>query len=132
MLLTLKRVAENEDGTFGVLIHNNIPFCLTLEPEWRDNKQNISCIPPKHYTCEKVNSRKFVSTFEIKRGPNRTHVLFHKGNVETDTLGCVILGEQFESLNGKCAILRSGKAFDEFINLTKGLITFNLQIEDVK
>ena len=132
MLLTLKRVAENEDGTFGVLIHNNIPFCLTLEPEWQNNKQNISCIPPKHYTCQKVNSPKFGSTFEIKRVPNRTHVLFHKGNVETDTLGCVILGEQFESLNGKCAILRSGKAFDEFINLTKGLITFNLQIEDVK
>ena len=47
-------------------------------------------------------------------------------------MGCVILGEQFESLNGKCAILRSGKAFDEFIKLTQGLITFNLQIEDVK
>ena len=59
-------------------------------------------------------------------------MLFHKGNVETDTLGCVILGEQFESLNGKCAILKSGKAFDEFINLTKGLISFRLQIEDVK
>ena len=132
MLLTLKRVAENVDGTFGVLIHNNIPFCLTLEPEWRDNKQNISCIPNGFYTCQKVNSPKFGSTFEIKRVPNRTHVLFHKGNLETDTLGCIILGEQFESLNGKCAILKSGKAFDEFINLTKGLITFNLQIEDAK
>ena len=132
MLLTLKRVAENEDGTFGVLIHNNVPFCLTIEPEWKNNMQNISCIPEGSYTCEKVNSPKFGSTFEIKRVPNRTHVLFHKGNVETDTLGCVILGEQFESLNGKWAILKSGKAFDEFINLTKGLISFRLQIEYVK
>ena len=45
MLLTLKRVAENEDGTFGVLIHNNVPFCLTIEPEWKNNMKNISCIP---------------------------------------------------------------------------------------
>ena len=82
--------------------------------------------------AKKVNSPKFGSTFEIKKVPKRTHVLFHKGNVETQTMGCVILGEQFENLNGKCAVLRSGKAFDEFLHITRGIITFNLQIEDVK
>ena len=45
MELKLKRVSDNEDATFGVLINGNTPFAVTLEPSWEDNRKGISCIP---------------------------------------------------------------------------------------
>ena len=39
MDLKLKRVVDNEDATFGVLINGDIPFAVTLEPAWEDNKK---------------------------------------------------------------------------------------------
>ena len=35
MELKLKRVSDNEDATFGVLINGNTPFAVTLEPSWK-------------------------------------------------------------------------------------------------
>ena len=47
----LKRVAYIADGTFGVLFDEEIPFCLTVEREWKNNQRNISCIPTGFYLC---------------------------------------------------------------------------------
>ncbi len=57
--LTLTRVAEGSSGTFGVLIDEGIPFALTLEPPWKNNEKNISCIPMGEYECADTNSVKF-------------------------------------------------------------------------
>ena len=75
----LKRVAYIADGTFGVLFDEEIPFCLTVEPEWKDNQEDISCIPTGYYLCKRVQSPKFGDTFEITGVPGRDHVLLHKG-----------------------------------------------------
>jgi hypothetical protein len=45
-----------------------------------------------------------------------------------DSHGCIILGEQFEPLNGRNAVLSSGKAFNEFIERTKDINEFKLSI----
>lgn len=129
---TLKRIASIPDGTFGVLLNgNDIPFTLTLERAWQDNKKGISCIPPGEYICSRVASPKFGNTFEVKDVPNRSEILFHKGNLFDDTHGCILVGEQFESLNGKSAILASAKGFDEFLNKLKDDNHFKLVIKKV-
>jgi len=125
---TIIRSPSTEDGTFGMMLDDQIPFCLTLERKWLDNRKGESCIPSGLYLCERVISPKFGETFEITNVPNRTQILFHKGNLINDSHGCVILGEQFEYINGKNAVLSSGKAFSEFIQRTLGLIQFDLYI----
>ena len=44
-MLKLVRVTTGMDGTFGVLIKDGVPLCVTLELPWRDNERSISCIP---------------------------------------------------------------------------------------
>ena len=130
MELKLKRVADNEDATFSVLINGNIPFAVTLEPAWEDNKKGISCIPSGPYSCKRVKSPKFGDTFEILDVEERTHILFHKGNSERNTQGCVLIAEEFGRLNGKAAVLASGRGFTEFMSILKEVDEFELIIED--
>lgn len=124
----LKRLSNTDDGVFGVLMEGAIPFAVTLEPPWRDNKVNESCIPPDKYRCERVLSPRFGNTFEVVGVKGRTDILFHKGNIEENTLGCILIGEQFEALNGKPAILKSGKGYNEFMQRLQGEGSFAISI----
>lgn len=126
------RISHTPDATFGVLLEENIPFCVTLERPWLNNIRSVSCIPEGFYLCERVQSPKFGDTFEIKNVPGRSHILFHKGNLSDDTHGCPLVGEQYEPLGEENAILASGKAFTEFKERTKGINSFLLQIESHK
>lgn len=127
----LIRVSYIEDGTFGVLLDREIPFCLTIEREWLDNERGKSCVPVGDYVCRRVTSPKFGETFEVTDVRGRSNILFHKGNVKDDSHGCIILGEQYESLGGKLAVLASGKAMTEFMDRTSDGDEFNLTIMDV-
>ena len=130
MELKLKRVSDNEDATFGVLINGDTPFAVTLEPSWEDNRKGISCIPSGPYSCKRVKSPRFGDTFEILDVEGRTHILFHKGNSERNTQGCVLIAEEFGRLNGKAAVLASGRGFTEFMSILQGIDEFDLIIED--
>lgn len=127
-VFNLIRITEIEDGTFGVLLDEKIPFALTVERPWKDNKKGESCIPKNKYICKRVNSLKFGNTFGVCDVPERSEILFHKGNILDDTHGCIVVGEQFESLNGKVAVLSSAKGFGEFLERTKNLVVFELRI----
>lgn len=130
MMKTLKliRIANDNHGTYGVLLDGSTPFAVTLERVWRDNAPNISCIPDGIYTCKRVNSPRFGETFEVTDVPGRSHILFHKGNTEDDTQGCILVGEQFESLRGKTAVLQSGHGYVEFMSRLSGMDEFTLGI----
>ena len=128
--LKLIRVAYIADGTFGVLFDEEIPFCLTVEREWLDNQRNISCIPTGYYLCERVQSRAFGDTFTVRRVPGRKLIRFHKGNIEDDSHGCIVLGEEYGRYKGKVAVASSGRAFGEFKHRLKGVNKFYLDIDD--
>ena len=128
--ITLKRVSTSgPDGVFGVLIADNIPFAVTLERPWRDNQRQVSCIPDGSYACRRVSSPKFGDTFEVTGVENRSHVLFHKGNTVDDSQGCILIGEQFEPINGKPGIAMSGKGYGEFMEMLRGRDEFRLIIQ---
>jgi hypothetical protein len=113
----LCRILDNEYGTFGVLIYENNPICLTLEDKWVDNETNISCIPQDEYVCKIVDSPHFGHVYEVKDVPDRTHILIHKGNTHEDTRGCILPGSKFGELNGVLGVLDSTAAFNKFMDL---------------
>lgn len=133
--LIIRRVVTGPKGTFGALIFENVPFAVTLEPEWLDNRpmtkdEQGSCIPAGEYYCERVNSPRFGKTFEITNVPHRTHILFHKGNVEDNSDGCVLVAEKYGQLNGQSGILDSVGGFTEFLNLLSHDDKFRLVVVD--
>ncbi|WP_419787316.1 DUF5675 family protein [Pseudodesulfovibrio sp.] len=126
----LIRLEKSEEGTFGVLKLDGQVYCVTLEPEDRDNAQNVSCIPEGTYRCERVASPRFGNTFEITGVPDRSHILLHPGNVEDDTHGCVLLGRQFGFLRHKRGVMNSGATFKTFLERASGQDTFDIHISD--
>lgn len=133
MNLILQRLNQSPIiPTFGVLIaESGIPFALTLERPWLNNARGVSCIPLGSYTCRRVMSPKFGSTFEVINVQGRQEILLHKGNIEEDSHGCILIGEQFEPLNGEPAILASAKGFQEFLDLTELMDNFNLFVRGI-
>jgi hypothetical protein len=127
-ILTLIRLPEKDDGTFGVLGDEKGYFCLTCEKKWKDNQHDISCIPKGEYLCKRKMSEHFGDTFEVTQVPNRSDILFHKGNVQTDSHGCILLGENFGVLNDKIAVLSSGEAYAEFTHILRNEQEFKLVI----
>lgn len=130
MILELVRLDKNEFGVFGVLLMDGKAFCVTLEPEDKNNQENISCIPTGTYLCKRVVTPRHGETFQILNVPNRTNVLFHAGNTEIDTLGCVLVARQFGVLGAKRAILNSGDTFKQFMHDTINETYFSLHITE--
>jgi hypothetical protein len=128
--LVLRRVSQNDFATYGVLVRDSTAFVTTLERPWKENARRESCIPAGTYLCRRVKSPKFGDTFEIVGVPDRSAILFHKGNLPTDSLGCILIGESFNPVGGKPGITSSAEGFAEFLKLQKGVNTFTLAIID--
>ena len=130
--MEIRRITD--DGpTFGVFKNfEGKPFAVTLEPAWLNNLVDNSCIPSGDYLCKRVDSPKYGDTFEITGVPGRTHVLFHWGNLEKNTKGCVLVAEKFGILGSDTAILQSrnssGGGFNEFLDIVKDRDDFWIRI----
>lgn len=124
-VFTLKRIAETDKATYGVLLHKGSPFCLTLELPWKENRKNESCIPKGRYAVTLRYSPSFKYITPILHGvPDREYVLIHKGNEPAHTKGCILVGEQFE----EGGIRHSGEAFTELLGLM-GIDTCQLEVK---
>jgi hypothetical protein len=113
-------VLRREDG---------VPFALTLERAWRDNAPFSSCIPTGTYQCVRHRSPRFGETFLVTDVPGRDNILFHKGNIDDDTAGCILVGEAFNFVKGEDGITSSEAGFAEFMRLMSNMDTFTLVIE---
>jgi hypothetical protein len=97
-------------GELEVIENNVVTFsCKTLELPWKDNKQELSCIPTGTYTVVRHISPRWGTCFWVKDVPGRTHILFHAGNYAgsknpktgtPDTLGCILPGVGFSDFDG--------------------------------
>ena len=78
----------------------NIQQFVTVEPAWRDNEVNVSCIPPGWYNFQVWDSNKFQRlVFTLMAVPNRTFIQMHGGNTFMHTRGCILPGKEFSHLN---------------------------------
>jgi len=121
------RITRGDQGTFGVLLLQGEAFCVTLEPDWKGNKRNISCIPTGSYLCQRTQSWRFGKAFLVREVPGRSNILLHKGNWIRNTRGCILLGRHF----GKHRIAKSRKAYNAFMKELKGKQSFKLNIREV-
>ena len=135
--MQLLRVAPTTYGMFGVFKQNGIPFAVTLERPWLFNRSSVSCIPNGTYRCLRCrkspdygfqDSPKFGDTFQVYGVPRRSSILFHKGNIDQDTHGCICVGEQFELVSGRPGIMASTKGFREFLSRLNGVDEFELEV----
>lgn len=103
------------------------PFAVAVERTF-DNLRTV--LQDGVYKCHRDYYHKGgYPTFEIEvEGHDR--VLLHKGNLETHSLGCVIVAESFGQINGLTAVLDSRGGFEEFMRLTVGLNEFQLRVSN--
>lgn len=113
MSFELKRVAILSDGAFGVLLHNGVPFAVTLERTY-DPGNTVKITDGPHSCTRSRYNRGGYDTYEIEV-PGHDRILFHKGNVELHSEGCVLVAESFSMMGDKPGISLSAEGFAEFM-----------------
>ena len=116
MQITLRRMLKTEQATIGHIDLEGQRF-YTLEPAWKDNIRNISCIPLGDYRCNYLPrsfSGKYRKTWHIRHVTNRSGILIHTGNIVSHTKGCILLGTRLGFLYGQAAVLLSRSAMRTF------------------
>lgn len=117
MELELVRLNEVDGATLGVLLINDWPELCTLERGWENNVRRKSRIPEGVYDLQRIHSPKFGWTYEVAGVPGRTEIIFHAGNTQTDTAGCILLGKRWGRLDEKPAVLNSREGVKRFLKL---------------
>ena len=125
-IITIKRIALRPDATFGVIFDEGTPFALTIELSWLNNLREKSCIPQGEYHAVRAFYRSKYDSFLLENVPNRDGIFIHKGNWTSDTLGCIILGEQFAVMKNPMSsmmensVASTGEAHAEFMQRMSG------------
>ena len=94
--LLIIRDTFTEKSTIGKLFINGESFCDTLENPYINNERNISCIPEGQYKVRLRLARESATRdylhLLVQDVPNRSYILFHRGNTAKDTSGCILVG----------------------------------------
>lgn len=130
-ILELIRLEESLWGTFGVLKINKRVFCVTLEPSDQENLPNRSSIPTQQYRCRLHKSPRFGTTYRVEGVPGRSQILFHPGNLISDTEGCILLAQHFGKIRGERGVLNSGATFRQFLAAVSGHDELHLTVREV-
>lgn len=125
MDINIFRFDESGDYTIGLLFCNDDFVCYTLEDEYRtEKKYGETRIPSGVYDVELREYGGFHERYKkrfpkihkgmlhIKDVPEFTHILFHIGNNDEDTAGCILVGMGANSETG--VITNSTDAYIEF------------------
>jgi len=115
----LVRNEVTKDYVLGYLYANSDVFA-TLEPPWRHNLPNVSCIPAGDYSADFLKtsaSGKYREVYHLQAVPKRGGILIHQGNTVNHTRGCIILGMRKGWLAGKRAVLNSRTAMEKLRTL---------------
>jgi len=94
--LLIIRDTFTENSVIGKLYCNGEFISHTLELPWNNNKKRVSCIPKGDYKCRvrlarESGSRDYVHLL-VENVDSRSHILFHRGNVPSDSKGCILTG----------------------------------------
>lgn len=139
MDLTLRRLAFRKDGILGDLYSDNGSFlCSTLEHAYPINSSGFAPkIPLGFYRCvkgiHKLSHSPSFETFEVTDVPGHSGILFHTGNFNNDSEGCILVGEHDEYPDTKALILMdSRKTFEKFMLAQAQIKEFILTVVDYR
>ena len=107
--VTLEHAYVSGDGTYAAKIPNGIFSCV------RGNHQLKGMAAP-------------FATFEITGVTGHKDLLFHAGNYNADSEGCILVGESVASLPSGEMITNSKATFATFMALQAGVTEFSLTV----
>jgi len=136
-VVNIIRIEDGADGVFGVVLYEGKYVCVSLEPHWRDNEPNVSCIPEGSYLCRRrenwFGSGKWGYTYEVEGVPERDGILFHPANWVVYRgrrllEGCIAPGTSIMNVGGVRGVGASTPAFKKLRSLIGDDLTFNLNV----
>lgn len=137
MNLRLQRLQARADGIFSDLFDDQGELLAqTLEHAYeQENASWQAKIPCGTYTCRRGLHRLHgmaepFETFEVLGVPGCAGILFHWGNFDRDSEGCILLGNHIaRAEDGSQMVTDSRKAFGKFMVLQGGIDEFTLTVE---
>lgn len=116
------------EGVFGVLSDEaGVRLCDTCEHSYGLRPK----LQPGTYKCvrgmHQLHSGPPFNTFEVTGVAGHAGILFHKGNTEKDSEGCILVGDRYKD---KYEILGSRSAFEDLQNEWNGINEFSLVVTD--
>lgn len=126
MTLTLCRFSKSDQGIFSHLFDEDKNLIVyTLEHAYNREPK----IPDGTYRCVRGVHRLHedqpaFETFEVTGVPRHSGILFHCGNWERDSAGCILVGTRVDGN----MITDSRKAFAKFMDLMEGVEEFELVV----
>lgn len=123
--LTLTRNEFSEEGIFGMLVDEAHTILLnTLEHSFDSTPK----VPHGTYVCvrgvHKLADLVSFTTYEVTGVSGHTGILFHIGNYNHDSDGCILLG----LLRHGNMIMSSAVAFEEFLKAVEPDDKFILEV----
>lgn len=107
--ILIERYDESHDQSLGkaVLVNSTGKILMrffTLEPAWKDNARQTSCIPTGEYPLVFRTSARYARHLHVLDVPGRDLILIHAGNYRKNTLGCILPGRTLAQLDGKAGL----------------------------
>lgn len=127
--LTLSPAKTGATGIFGTLGLPNGVILHSLEHAYPDGYGHYDAkLPSGTYEC-KLGTHQLhhggpFQTYEVTGVPGHTGILFHKGNTQSDSEGCILLGME----RSGDAVIRSAEAFETFMEALRGVDSFWLAV----
>lgn len=135
-MITLARTSKGKDGIFGELLNDFWGvMAITLEHAYPDAFSYMPIAPVGIFTCVRgyhqlVGMKEPFETFEITGIKGHRNILFHAGNWNIDSSGCVLLGQTL-SHDGKGRMITNSKeTFENFMERLIGVEHFELTIQN--
>ena len=135
MDLTLTRKQYRADGIFGELSDaDGKTLFVTLEHAYEQQDGTfVPKIPTGTFVCQRGPHRLHgmtsdFTTFEITGVEGHSNILFHWGNFNKDSEGCILLGKTVANTGADEMVTSSRAAFADFMAMQEGLDTFTLTV----
>lgn len=145
MKLSLSRVYYYEDGVFSNLhAEDSTLVCVTLEHAYPNGDPTFPYawapkVPPGTYRCARGTHQLLhgdpFETFEVTGVAGHSGILFHRGNWNEDSEGCLLVGDYLSSApnpkeGGKVCdlVTNTPAAFARFMRLMEGVDYFDLEV----
>lgn len=134
MRLTLSRFLYRPDGIVGRLLdEQDQQLAITLEHAY-DDAGGPGVPRPKMpagtYRCRWGEFPTKGWAFEICDVPGHAAILIHAGNWETDSQGCVLVGDLFQESDRGIMVLNSWRALAKLLARLHTVTEFTLIVQD--
>jgi hypothetical protein len=108
MTYILNRMSDSGQETFGTLLSSDgTHLCVTIERPWKDNAQDVSCVPLGTYDFYRFLSPKNGDVWRTDEVPSRTAIEIHSANFASQLEGCIAVGNAIGEIDGVPAVLNS-------------------------